>query len=409
MKTKRSGNDHLRKRYLLRHVLPATVWLTAVGAVVWLFYQRAERFQVVGIAQGQIRQIAMNCTGRIRNISVDLFEPVQAGQTVAIVDTLLDNEQTLEADLRAQLAVAAAEAERLVSLLIPTQDQLETDMAGLKIDRADNERRFAADVENTRVRILELQATTAFDRGTLEDLGVEVKILEDLLSKEAIAPYEVEKARIQFKALESKVRENEQLLEQAREDLRKAEERRDLFGQQGLPEPSVDHALEAIRKEITVQEELMKGLLAQLTALETRRNVELTSPIDGVVIAVHGRANDALQQRPGEQTVRRAGEVIPAGDPILAVAELEPTEIVAYVNEAQLRLLKDQMTVKLVKAREPAQIAESQVLRIGPVIELMPQRLWVNPNVPQWGRPVLIGVPAGLSVVSGEVVGISGL
>jgi len=150
-------------------------------------------------------------------------------------------------------------------------------------------------------------------------------------------------------------------------------------------------------------------LLAQLTALETRRNVELTSPIDGVVIAVHGRANDALQQRPGEQTVRRAGEVIPAGDPILAVAELEPTEIVAYVNEAQLRLLKDQMTVKLVKAREPAQIAESQVLRIGPVIELMPQRLWVNPNVPQWGRPVLIGVPAGLSVVSGEVVGISGL
>jgi len=240
-------------------------------------------------------------------------------------------------------------------------------------------------------------------------LGVEVKILEDLLSKEAIAPYEVDKARIQYKTLESKVRENEQLLQQAREDLRKAEERRDRFAQQGLPEPSVDHALEAIRKEITVQEELMKGLLAQLEALESRRSVALTSPIDGVVIAVHGRANDALQQRPGEQVVRRAGEVVPAGEPILVVAETEPTEIVAYVSESQLPLLKDQMTVKLVKAREPAQIAESQVLRIGPVIELMPQRLWVNPNVPQWGRPVLIGIPPGLSVVSGEIVGISGL
>ncbi|HPC95423.1 MAG TPA: HlyD family efflux transporter periplasmic adaptor subunit [Sedimentisphaerales bacterium] len=409
MKTKRSADDHIRKRYLLRHVLPATVWLSAVGAVVWLFYQRAERFQVVGIAQGQVRQIAMNCTGRIRNISVDLFEPVKAGQTLAIVDTLLDNEQTLEADLRAQLAVAAAEAEHLASLLIPTQDQLETDVAGLKIDRADNERRFAADVENLRLRILELQAATAFDRGTLDDLGMEVKILEDLLSKGAIAPYEVEKARIQYKTLDGKVRENERLLEQAREDLRQAEERRDQFSRQGLPEPSVDHALEAIRKEITVQEELMKGLLGQLTALESRRNVELKSPIDGVVIAVHGRANDALLQRPGEQMVRRAGEVVPAGEPILVVAETEPTEIVAYVNESQLRLLKDRMTVKLVKAREPAQIAESQVLRIGPVIELMPQRLWINPNVPQWGRPVLIGIPPGLSVVSGEVVGISGL
>ncbi len=409
MKTKRSGNDHLRKRYLLRHVLPATVWLTAVGAVVWLFYQRAERFQVVGIAQGQIRQIAMNCTGRIRNISVDLFEPVQAGQTVAIVDTLLDNEQTLEADLRAQLAVAAAEAERLASLLIPTQDQLETDMAGLKIDRADNERRFDTDVEGARDRMHELQGTIAYDRGTLDDLGMEVKILEDLLSKEAIAPYEVEKARFLYKSLESKLRENERQLEQTREDLQKAEERRDQFSQQGLPEPSVDHALEAIRKEITVQEELMKGLLAQLTALEARRSVELKSPIDGVVIAVHGQANDALLQRPGEQTVRRAGEVVPAGDPILVVAGMEPTEIVAYVNDSQLKLLRDHMTVKLVKAREPAQIAQSQVLRIGPVIELMPQRLWVNPNVPQWGRPVLIGIPPGLSVVSGEVVGISGL
>ncbi len=409
MKTKRSGNNHIRKRYLLRHLLPATVWLTAVGAVVWLFYQRAERFQVVGIAQGQVRQIAMNCTGRVRNISVDLFEPVKAGQTLAIVDTLLDNEQTLEADLRAQLAVAAAEAEHLASLLIPTQDQLETDMAGLKIDRSDNERRFDTDVESVRDRMHELQGTIAYDRGTLDDLGMEVKILEDLLSKEAIAPYEVEKARFLYKSLESKLRENERQLEQTREDLQKAEERRDQFSQQGLPEPSVDHAMEAIRKEVTVQEELMKGLLAQLTALESRRNVELKSPIDGVVIAVHGRANDALQQRPGEQMVRRAGEVVPAGEPILVVAETEPTEIVAYVNESQLPLLRDQMTVKLVKAREPAQIAESQVLRIGPVIELMPQRLWVNPNVPQWGRPVLIGIPAGLSVVSGEVVGISGL
>lgn len=409
MKTKRSGNDHIRKRYLLRHLLPATVWLTAVGAVVWLFYQRSERFEIVGIAQGQVRQVATSSTGRIRSISVNLFEPVYAGQTLAVVDMLLDNEQTLEADLKAQLRVAAAEAERLTSLLIPTQEQLQADTAGMKINRADNERRFAVDVEAARLRILELQATLASDRVTLDDLGVEVRILDDLLGKEAIAPYEVERAKVQYKSLDNKVKENQQQLEQTRQDLQRAEERWNEFAQQHLPEPSVDHALEAIRKEITVQEELIKGLLAQLAALDARKNVELKSPIDGVVIAVHGRANDALQRRPGEQMVRRAGEVVTAGDPILAVAEVEPTEIVAYVSENQLKLLKDQMTVRLVKAREPAQIAESQVLRIGPTIELMPQRLWVNPNVPQWGRPVLIGIPAGLSVVSGEIVGIRDL
>jgi hypothetical protein len=128
-----------------------------------------------------------------------------------------------------------------------------------------------------------------------------------------------------------------------------------------------------------------------------------------MVIAVRQRAAEVLLQRPGEQMIRRAGEVVAAGDPILAVAEQEPTEIVAYVSEHQLMLLKDQMTVRLVKAREPAQIAQSRVSRIGPTIELMPQRLWLNPNIPQWGRPVLIDIPPGMTIVSGEIVGIRDL
>ncbi len=409
MSRKRPGNNHIVKRYYLRHLVPVAVWLVAVSAVAWLFYQRAERFEIVGIAQGQVRQVAMSSTGRIRSVSVDLFDAVHAGQTLAVVDTLLDNEQTLEADLKAQLRVAAAEAERLASLLIPTQEQLQADTAGMRISQADNERRFAVDVDAARLRILELQATLASDRITLDDLRVEVTILEDLLGKEAIAPYEVERARVQYKSLDHKVKENEQQLAQAREDLRTAEQRRNQFAQQHLPELSIDHALEAIRKEITVQEERIKGLSAQLAALDARKNVELKAPIDGVVIAVRGRANEVLLQRPGEHMVRRAGEVVAAGDPILAVAEEEPTEIVAYVSENQLKLLRDQMTVKLVKTREPAQIAQSRVLRVGPTIELMPQRLWLNPNVPQWGRPVLIDIPPGMSVVSGEIVGIQDL
>ncbi len=406
---KRSGNNHIVKRYYLRHLVPVAVWLGAVVVVVWLFYQRAERFEIVGIAQGQVRQVATSSTGRIRNVSVDLFEAVHAGQTLAVVDTLRDDEQMLEAELQAQLRVAVAEAERLASLLIPTQEQLQADTASMRISLADNERRFAVDVEAARLRILELQGALASDRVTLDDLDMEVRILEDLLSREAIAPYEVERAKVQYKSLDGKVKETEQQLEQTREDLRKAETRRDEFSRQHLPELSIDHALEAIRKEITVQEERMKGLLAQLATLDVRKNVEVKSPIDGMVIAVRQRAAEVLLQRPGEQMIRRAGEVVAAGDPILAVAEQEPTEIVAYVSEHQLMLLKDQMTVRLVKAREPAQIAQSRVSRIGPTIELMPQRLWLNPNIPQWGRPVLIDIPPGMTIVSGEIVGIRDL
>jgi multidrug resistance efflux pump len=406
---RRNRNNHKLRRSYLRHMIPVVVWLSAVASVALLFRQRAQRFELVGIARGEVRQVAASSTGRITDISVELFQPVSAGQTLAVVNTVLDNEQMVESELTTQFNAAAAEAERLMALMIPTQEQLEMDAADLQINREDNYRRFIVDAESARLRIFELQARIASDRVTLDDLAMEVKVREKLLEDEAIVPYELERVKVQHQSLARKIEEDERLLEQAKADLEEAERRRDEFAEQEVPTQSVKEALEAIRKEIKVQEQLMKGLLEQLAALRSRRAVELKSPIDGVVIPIRAEDNEVLHQRPGEQVVRRTGEVVAAGDAILAVSQSQPTEIVAYVNEQQLEFVREQMAVELVKTRTPLQIAQASVLSIGPTMELMPQRLWRNPTVPQWGRPILISVPPGLSLVPGEVVGIRGL
>ncbi len=405
MKEGTKGN-HMVKRYYLRHAVPVMVWLVTATVVVWLFYQRAERYQVVGIARGQVRQIAASSTGRIKEIPVQLFTPVKTGQVLAVVDTVVESGQIDEAKLRTELAAAGAEAGRLSALLIPTQEQLQTEAASLQMSREDNWRRFQVDVATARVRILDLQATVAGDRVTLDDLAGQVKVNEKLVEVEAIVPEELERLKAQRDSLASKVTQNEQALEQMRAALLEAEQRRDEFAKEELPAQSEDAALEAIRKEIAVQEEIMKGLLEQLKTLQACRAVELRSPIDGIVIPIPVQQKDTLGQRPGEQVMRQPGEVVAAGDPILAVAEHEPNEIVAYVNERQLGQFEEGMSVELVKSRMPAQIAPSKVVSVGPAIELMPQRLWRNPNMPQWGRPVLIEIPEGLSLVPGELVGI---
>lgn len=409
MKKKHGKNDHLTKRYFLRHLVPVTVWLMALAGVVWLFQQRVQRFEIVGIAQGEVRQIASNCTARINSISVGLFEPVMSGQTLAVVDTIADNELGVEAELRTQIAAAAAEIERLTALLIPTQEQLLSDRADLQIAHADNWRRFNVDVESARLHIHELQGVIASDEITAGQLAMEVKVAEKLLEDGIIVSYELDKARNDYESLAKKIRENQQELEQAKLDLEEAMRRRDEFSRQQLPGQSVSDAVEAIRKEIKVQEELIRGIRDQIAAVQSCRAVELKSPIDGVVIPVHGQANEALLQRPGEEMVRRAGEVVAAGDPLFAVAQVEPTEIVAYVSEQQIGLMDKDMSVELVKIRYPAQIARSHIVSIAPTIEVLPQRLWRNPTVPQWGRPVLIEIPTGLSLVPGELVGIRGL
>jgi multidrug resistance efflux pump len=399
----------MRKHLYLRHLVPLTIWLAAVAAVTWLFFQRVQRFEAVGIARGQVRQIAANCTGRIVEIRAPLYAPVQKGQTLVVVDTVTDNEQADEAKLRSQLAAAAAEAERFSAQLVPTQEKLRADCANMQMNQKDNWRRFEMDVDGARLRILDIQASLAAERVNLDELAVQVKINQKLLEEEAIVPFELEKIKVRYESAAKRVQENEQRLEEAKTVLAETQQRRDEFNTHEVPEQSVDAALEAIHKQIAVQEQIMKGLLEQLAAWKTRRAVELKAPIDGILIPIHAQRNDALLQRPGEEILRRPGEVVRAGDPILAVAEAEPTEIVAYVNEQQLGYLKDQMPVELVKTHLPPQIGQSKVVSIGPTIELMPQRLWRTPNLPQWGRPVLIDIPAGLRLVPGEVVGVRGL
>lgn len=407
----RTDTSHRFRRFYLRHAVPVTVWLVAVGLVIWLFQGRMRRFETVGIARGQVRQVAATCTGRIVRIAEDvaLFQPVKKDQTLVVLDTVADNEQVDEAKLRAELTAAAAEVEYLSARLIPTQQQLHTEAANLQNNRQDSSRRFEVDVDSAQLRILDLQAALASDRVTFDDLAMRVKIGRKLVEEDAIVPYEWERIKTQHESLARKIQENERLLEQAQAALRQAQQRRDAFRAQELPVPSEDAALEAIHKQIQVQEKVMNGLLNQLAAWKSRREVKLTSPIDGIVIPVHGQRNDTVLQRPGEEVVRRPGEVVRAGDPILAVAEAEPTEVVAYVTEGQLGHLKDRMEVELVKTSLPPQVAASKIVDIGPTVELIPQRLWRNPNVPQWGLPVLVEIPPGLKLVPGEVVGIRGL
>jgi multidrug resistance efflux pump len=203
--------------------------------------------------------------------------------------------------------------------------------------------------------------------------------------------------------LAKKIEENQFLLDQAENDFKQTEQRKDEFAARQLQLPPVDSALEVVRSEIKVQEKKLDELLAR------SRPVELKSPIDGTVAQLHGRARDVATWRPGELVLRGQDEVILAGDSILSIAEGMPREIIAYVAQHQLGRLRKGMPVQLVKSTEPAQIANSQVAYLGPTLERMPECLWQVPNIPQWGHPLLIPIPQGFKLIPGEMVGIRGL
>ncbi len=373
------------------HLLPVLVWLGALVCVVMLFSRRSQRFEVLGIAQGPIHQIAATCPARLKNVSVRLFDTVTKGQTIAVVNTVLENEQP-RALLQAQLETALAEIEHLTAQKVPTQDSFSAEKADRQINQISDARRFAADVESARLEILRLTALIETDKITLEDLGWDVKITEVLVEKEAAAPYEIQKIKSQYNALAKNIEENERLLEQANTALEQALERKNEYAKFQPYDPNVDEAIEVIRKAIVVQEKRMNELLAQLESLDTREVLELKAPSDGVV----------------SQILHRPLEVVLAGEPILTVTEPNVTEIIGYATENLMNYIHEGLAVELVRNSEPSrvQIERSEVTYVGPVIEQIPAQLWQNPNVPQWGRPFRVKAPTQMKLIVGETVGI---
>ncbi len=401
MKKTRSKGYSFRQLYL--HIVPLVVWLGAVACVFILFKQRAQRFQVVGMARGQIRQVAANCAGRIIDIPVELHDRVEKGQVVAIVDTVLDNERRPQL-IEAQVATVQAEVKRLEAELEYTRDVLLTEQAERESDRVAEQRRFDVDIESTKLQILSTRAQLAADRMTLADLKTEAEALRELVESDAIAPYELERVQAQYIALAEKIKQNEKLLEEAQAALEANIARREAYTDLPTRHTSVDRAIDVIRKEILVQKKLMDEYMA----VGQRQPVELKAPISGIIVAVGNNTNQSLSRRPGENVMKGAQEVLTAGEPILAIAEETPNEIVAYLSQNQLGGLEENKAVQLIKNRAPRQLAETRIASIGATMELMPERLWRNPTAPQWGMPITVNIPPGLDIEPGELIGIRG-
>jgi len=376
------------------HVVPILVWLAALACVVILFRHRSQRVQVLGITQGRMYQVSAPVDSRLKIVAVELFEDVSKGQVLATLD---------DTQLNAQIATIYAEIEHLMAQLLSVQDTMLAEAANMENNVLISKRRYDIDLENARLVVLEQKVLIETDKMAMEDLSVEVKIATELLEEDAIPPYELQKAEALYNALAKKIELNQHLLAQAERDLEQAGQRREEFSRLKTVHPSIDSALEAIRKQIAVQEKLIDELSVQREALK------ITSPVDGIVTQIQVNSNQVALRRPGEDVLRRPGEFVLAGDPILVVAEKEPTEIVAYIGQEQLAKVKEMMVVQIVKNTEPAQVANSQVVSLSPTMELMPQRLWRNPNIAQWGRPILIKIPPGLKLLPGETVGIRGL
>ncbi|MBP8606094.1 MAG: efflux RND transporter periplasmic adaptor subunit [Phycisphaerae bacterium] len=372
----------------MNKTIPVFVWLAALGGVTVLFIQQGSRVDFNGIVIGQEQAITVAENGYIKALPVRLYEEVKKGDTLAVVQiSTIGNDMYDTTLIDARRATAQAELERLKAELKAAEAQLEAEQIDRQRDIFDIQRRLAVDVERSRISILEAKTELEPNRALLKDLELEVQIAEDLYKDNAIESYEVQKIKSQCEVTRKTVESYQQLLAQAEADYAQAQLRLDEFMQSAALPSAIAKILDPLAKAITVQEKVLEEIIRPTDT------VILTAPFDGVV--------SSLFYKPGQAVMRDI--------PIMTIVKPAPDYVAAWVPQEKIPLLHVDMPVQIVTRRTPQQAITSRITHISPSLELLPERLWQSPTLPEWGQVIIIPLQPGTKLVPNEIVGVKGL
>jgi multidrug resistance efflux pump len=370
-------------------MLPVIIWFAAVVAIVALYTQRIHSFTATGLAVSRSQTISSVGDGIIRHIAVKACQPVSKGDVLATLElgNPMENEYTRSLT-EAQKTTAKAEMERLKSELSAMQEQLTAEIAQRQTDESLRYQQLVLDVNRARVTLLENKATLESDRGLLAGLQQEKTVLEDLLNKQAVDLYEVQKTRIEHDSLAVKVNTEEDLLAQSQADLDKAQNRLGQYAASATESTEqVRRRLEPFDKAIAVQEKYMEELFAPSHLLIVR------AEFDGVV---------------GSLSCTE-GQVVTTQMPIMTITSPVAEYVTIWLDPRQAGMVQEKMPVEIIKVTAPRAAFPAEVASMGSAFEQVPEQLWKTPGIPQWGRPVRISISPDLGLLGNEVVGVYGL
>ena len=100
------------------------------------------------------------------------------------------------------------------------------------------------------------------------------------------------------------------------------------------------------------------------------------------------------------------GDVVLKGQKILTLVASENHSVVAYLAPAQLNDFQPGCRIKVIRHQAESQIIVCTVTEIGRVITEVAERLRKNPEISEWGIPILIDLPGVSHLLPGELVAI---
>jgi multidrug resistance efflux pump len=345
--------------------LPVLAFAMVGVAIFYLWNRNLGPTTITGEVESVRKEVASPIPGRLADLTLDTFQAVREGDPVATVIT------TDPRVIEASLAVIRGEVELLKTGMDPVLNQHRDAVNYQQLRLAWLVQRV--DLASARVRL-------QFAENELERVGklYEEKIVPKGIpqgqNQNGVTGYDV--AMRDRDALRTEVDERAKVVAEIEQKLQ------ELKVPRGWESPQVDGP--AISAAIALQDDRLRLTEAQLNP------VILKAPMSGVV----------------SQVLRRSGETVVAGQPIISIAAAQSQHIIGYMRQPLPFEPKVGDAVRVYTRRPHRQRADARIVQVGAEMELVsaPMRLRGYTTAMERGLPIMLDMPAGLQVRPGELV-----
>ncbi len=358
-----------RVRYQL---MPVLTMALAVAATVYLWKRHYSPTDGVGV----VRVVEATATCPEDGLLVEppggflnLHDRVSRDQIVARLD---------DRSLLAELKVLQSDMTRLQLDLPAKEETLRIEQASRKDRQMDEARRLSINVETLQLAILQQKALLETDQVEYQGLQSRSDSLRKAVEKGAATEREMAELTMHRDVVDQRIKGTQRSIVETTAQLVAAKER--LASHADPAKVDSDRILAPIRAAIETQKAKLEELQVQLQELDIK------APIAGRITKI--------SHHPG-QSVR-------AGEAIVTITKDRSQQVISYIRAEQHVAPYAGMSVQI-RSRTGGR-ADVRISSVGPAFEQIPQHHLRDPKLVEWGIPVLIDVPAGLLLQSGEAV-----
>ena len=348
---------------------PYIAFMLVVGLTVWLWRGYVGPATWVGEVESVRGVVSSVGPGRLAQLQVDALQRVTAGQVVARVITV---EPRI---LEAQISLSKAR----IDLIRVGDSDLRKQNSRVNLES------LRLNWMSRRVDWLSAKARSAYRQlefARIEKLRSGVSNVGGTAPLPVMSQNDLDISHRDTAIEEATVKELEQLVAQIGGTIQQLSANR----LEGQDSSSTSAAIEVESKNLDLLESQMMP-------------IDLVAPFDGVVSVVH----------------RWSGETIQAGEPILTVSQEKPSRVVAFIRQPIQIQAQLGMKVEIRARGGRREMGVGEVLRIGSQLEpisstLLPKTSGLpsggisGGTAIENGLPVLVSLPANLTLYPGEVV-----